>query len=92
MFRSLAGNPTAKRMAEKPLELEDQHTAEDLAKSATYPWMGAEWFDIPAPVQTLNMLVVEQLLVTGGPRGTFKSNSSQTYKLKDPELVRECLA
>jgi len=29
--------------------------------------------------------------VTGGPRGTYRSRTTSTYKLKDPELVRECL-
>lgn len=88
MFRNLAGNPTAKRIAQRFLDLED----EAIAHPGAYPWMGGEWHEIPAQTQTLNMLVVEGLLVTGGPRGTFKSNSSQTYKLKDPELIRECLA
>ena len=88
MFRNLAGNPTAKRIAERFLELEDEATAHP----GTYPWMGGEWHQIPAQTQVLNQLVVDGLLVTGGPRGTFKSNSSTTYKLKDPELVRECLA
>jgi len=91
MFRNLAGNPTAKRIAEKALELEAAEVAKEAAEKPSYPWMGFEWHAIPAQTQTLNMLVVEGLLVTGGPRGTFKSNSSQTYKLKDPDLVRECL-
>ena len=92
MFRNLAGNPTARRIAEKALELEDENVKKDHETHAQYPWMGFEWFDIPAQTQVLNMLVVDGLLVTGGPRGTFKSNSSQTYKLKDPELARECLS
>ena len=88
MFRNLAGNPTAKRIAERFLELEDEATGHP----GTYPWMGGEWHQIPAQTQVLNQLVVDGLLVTGGLRGTFKSNSATTYKLKDPELVRECLA
>jgi hypothetical protein len=36
--------------------------------------------------------VADGLLVTGGLRGTFKSKNSTTYKLRDPELSRECLA
>lgn len=98
MFRNLAGNPTARRIAERALQLEDdeetkRREAPEQPPGAlpTYPWMGFEWHAIPAQTQTLNMLVVEGLLVTAGPRGTFKSNSSQTYKLKDPEAVRECL-
>ena len=98
MFRNLAGNPTARRIAEKALELEDEaealkekERAEAKPGQMVYPWLGFEWFAIPAPVQTLNQLVVDSLLVTGGLRGTLKSNSSTYYKLKDPELVRECL-
>ncbi len=97
MFRNLAGNPTAKRIAERALEMEDAEEAKRREAPApgappTYPYMGFEWHQIPAQTQTLNQLVIDGLLVTGGPRGTFKSNSSMTYKLKDPELVRECLA
>ncbi len=96
MFRNLAGNPTAKKIAKKLLEIEETETIKRTGKPPAgqdkwYPWMGAEWFEIPAPAQTLNALVVDELLVTGGPRGTFKSNNSQTYKVKDPELVKECL-
>jgi Holliday junction DNA helicase RuvB len=98
MFRNLAGNPTASRIAQRAIELEDEGLKEEEARRSaagpgqtTYPWMGFEWHQVPAQTQTLNQLVVDGLLVTGGPRGTFKSNSSQTYKLKDPELVRECL-
>ncbi len=91
MFRNLAGNPTAKRVAEQGLKLEDEEEEKRRNDPGLYQWMGFEWFEVPAPVQTLNQLVVDGLLVTGGPRGTFKSRSSQTYKLKDPELVRECL-
>lgn len=91
MFRTLAGNPTARHIAERALRLEDENVARDRETHAQYPWMGFEWFHVQAATQTLNALVVEGLLVTGGPRGTFKSNSSTTYKLQDPELVRECL-
>lgn len=91
MFRMLAGNPTARHLAERFLQLEDENVAKDKTTNAQYPWLGAEWFHVQAATQTLNQFVVDGLLVTGGPRGTFKSNSSQTYKLKDPELVRECL-
>jgi Holliday junction DNA helicase RuvB len=91
MFRNLAGNPTGRRIAERLLQLEDEAMEKERTGELKYPWMGAEWHEIPAQTQTLNMLVVEELLVTGGPRGTFKSNSSQTYKLKDPDLVSECL-
>ncbi len=98
MFRNLAGNPTARRIAEKALDLEDEaearlekERAEAKPGLQVYPWLGFEWFAVPAPVQTLNQLVVDALLVTGGLRGTMKSNSSTYYKLKDPELVRECL-
>jgi Holliday junction DNA helicase RuvB len=73
------------------LQLEDENVAKDKATNAQYPWLGAEWFHVQANTQTLNQLVVDGLLVTGGPRGTFRSNSSTTYKLKDPEMVRECL-
>lgn len=92
MFRNLAGNPTAKRIAEKALQLEDEALAKEKVNPPQYPWWGFEWFAVPAPVQTLNQLVADGLLATGGIRGTFKSNSSQTYKLREPELVRECLA
>lgn len=91
MFRNLASNPTARRVAERALALEDEANQKGKSGELKYPYMGFEWHEIPAPVQTLNMFVVEELLVTGGPRGTYKSNSSQTYKLKDPELARECL-
>lgn len=98
MFRNLAGNPTARRIAEKALELEDEAEAR-LAKEraeakpgqTVYDWLGFEWHAIPAQAQTLNMLVVDGLLVTGGLRGTLKSNTSTYYKLRDPDLVRECL-
>ncbi len=87
MFRTLAGNPTARRIAKRAVEIED----EEEAKERQFPYMGWEWFDIPAQAGTLNQLVIDELLVTGGPRGTYRSRSSSTYKLKDPELVRECL-
>ncbi len=97
LFRTLAGNQAARGMAEKALELEDAAEAKRAEKAETfpeelqYPWMGFEWFEIAAPPATLNHWVVDGLLVTGGARGTFKSRSSTTYKLKDPDLVRECL-
>lgn len=98
MFRNLAGNPTAKRIAEKALELEDEAEAK-LAKEreeakpgqTVYPWLGFEWHQVPAQGQVLNTLVVDGLLVTGGIRGTLKTNTSTYYKLKDPDMVRECL-
>ena len=91
MFRNLAGNHVARRVAEQAIRLEDEQEEKRRGDPNAYPWMGFEWFDIPAQTQALNQFVVDGLLVTGGPRGTFKSNSSQTYKLKEPELVRECL-
>ncbi len=92
LFRTLAGNPVARNIAERALKLEDQSIEEERQGKRPYPWSGFEWFHVQAAIQTLNQLVIEGLLVTGGPRGTFKSNSSTTFKLKDPELVRECLA
>lgn len=93
MFRTLAGNPTARKVAERALELEDEEERKrrEEPEKYQYAWLGFEWSDIPAPPQTLNQLVVDELLVTGGPRGTYRSRSSTTYKLRDPELVRECL-
>jgi Holliday junction DNA helicase RuvB len=64
---------------------------ENKPQAHPYPWMGLEWFDLQERVQTLNQFVIDGLLVTGGARDTFKSNSSHTYKLANPELVRECL-
>jgi hypothetical protein len=68
MFRNLASNPTARRIAERLLALEDEAEASLVKKRAeaqagqmVYPWMGAEWHEIPANTQTLNMLVVEDL-------------------------------
>jgi hypothetical protein len=89
--RLLTGNPVARNFAERALKLEDQVNEDERQGKREYPWPGFEWFHIQAATQTLNQLVIEGLLVTGGPRGTFKSNNSQTFKLKDPELVRECL-
>lgn len=91
MFRNLAGNPTARKVAVQALKLEDEEEAKRAGDEKAYPWMGFEWFEIPMAAQTLNQLVIDGLLVTGGSRGTFRSRSSQTYKLKEPELVRECL-
>ena len=92
IYRALTGNPTAKLIVEKALQLEDDATEQEKNGALKYPWAGFEWHEIPAQTQVLNQLVVDGLLVTGGLRGTFKSNSSTTYKLKDPELTRECLA
>ena len=91
MFRMLAGNQTARRIAERALELEEQEEEKRRQDTSLYHWLGAEWTDFPAQTQVLNQLVIEGLLVTGGPRGTYRSRSSTTYKVKDPELVRECL-
>lgn len=87
LFRQLAGNPVAKRIAQKALELE----VEAECQPREYPWLGFEWYSIPAQPQALNQLVVQGLLVTGGLRNTLKSRSSTYYKLAEPELVRECL-
>ena len=91
MFRNLAGNPTAKRIAERALQIEDEEEAKRRENPSLYPWSGFEWDTIPAQTQVLNQLVIDELLVTGGPRGTYRSRSTTAYKLKDPELVRECL-
>ena len=91
MFRNLAGNPTAKRIAERALQIEDEEEAKRRENPSLYPWSGFEWTDIPAQTSVLNQLVIDELLVTGGPRGTYRSRSTTAYKLKDPELVRECL-
>ncbi len=90
-FRMLAGNLGARRIAERFLQLEDEEEARKVRGESQYPWLGAEWFDVPAQAAVLNQLVVAGLLVTGGPRGTYRSRSSTTYKLKDPGIVRECL-
>jgi len=92
IFRHLAGNPTARKIAERALAIEEEEEAKRKEDFSMYLWPGFEWTDIPAPTQTLNQLVIDELLVTGGPRGTYRSRSTSTYKLKDPELVRECLA
>lgn len=92
LLRTLAGDPVARNIAERALKLEDQATEEEHQGKQQYPWQGFEQFHVQAATQTLNQLVIDGLLITGGPRGTFKSNSSTTYKLKDPELVQECLA
>jgi len=91
MFRTLAGNPTAKRIAERALQIEDEEEAKRRENPSLYPWSGFEWDAIPAQAQALNQLVIDELLVTGGPRGTYRSRSTTAYKLKEPELVRECL-
>ena len=91
MFRNLAGNPAAKKVAERALAMEDEETARETSGDRTYPWPGFEWTDIPAQTQVLNQLVIDELLVTGGPRGTYRSRSTTAYKLKEPELVRVCL-
>jgi len=87
LFRALAGNPTARRVAERALAIED----EEEAKERQFPYMGWEWHEIPAQPATLNQLVIDELLVTGGPRGTYRSRTTSTYKLRDPKLVREVL-
>jgi len=91
MFRTLAGNPTAKRIAERALQIEDEEEAKRGENPSLYPWSGFEWDAIPAQTQVLNQLVIDELLVTGGGRNTYRSRSTSTYKLKEPELVRECL-
>ena len=91
MFRTLASNPTARKIAERALQLEDEEEARRREDPALYPWSGFEWTDIPAVTQVLNQMVIDELLVTGGPRGTYKSRSTTAYKLKDLELIRECL-
>jgi len=91
IFRTLAGNPTAKRVAERALQIEDEEEAKRRENPEMYPWSGFEWTDIPAQTAVLNQFVIDELLVTGGPRGTYRSRSTTAYKLKDPELVRECL-
>ena len=91
MFRNLAGNPVARRIANRALEIEDEEAAKEASGERTYPWPGFEWPEIPAQTAALNQFVIDELLVTGGPRGTYRSRSTSTYKLKEPELVRECL-
>jgi len=91
MFRNLAGNPTARHVAERALQIEDEEEAKRREKPDLYPWMGFEWHAIPAQPAQLNQLAIDELLVTGGGRNTYRSRSTSTYKLKDPELVRECL-
>ena len=91
MFRTLAGNPLARRVAERALAIEDEEGGKFERGEKQFEWMGFEWSDIPAQPALLNQLVIGDLLVTGGPRGTYRSRSTSTYKLKDPELVRECL-
>ncbi len=91
LFRNLAGNPTAKRIAERALQIEEEEEAKRRENPSMYPWSGFEWDAIPAQTQVLNQLVIDELLVTGGPRGTYRSRSTTAYKLKEPELVREVL-
>lgn len=92
MFRTLAGNPQVKRIVERALQVEDEEEAKRRENPDLYPWSGFEWTDIPAQTAVLNQLVIDEILVTGGPRGTYRSRSTTAYKLKEPELVRECLA
>ena len=92
MFRNLAGNPVARHVAERALQIEDEEEAKRVAKPELYQWMGFEWHAIPAQPSQLNQLSIDELLVTGGGRNTYRSRSTSTYKLKEPELVRECLA
>ena len=91
MFRNLAGNPVARHVAERALAIEDEEEAKRVEKPELYPWMGFEWHSIPAQPGQLNQLAIDELLVTGGGRNTYRSRSTSTYKLKEPELVRECL-
>jgi len=91
LFRNLAGNPTARRIAERALQIEDEEEAKRRGNPSMYPWSGFEWDAIPAQTHVLNQLVIDELLVTGGPRGTYRSRSTTAYKLKEPELVREVL-
>jgi len=91
MFRNLAGNPTARHVAERALQIEDEEEAKRKENPDLYPWMGFEWHAIPAQPAQLNQLAIDELLVTGGGRNTYRSRSTSTYKLKEPELVRECL-
>jgi len=91
MFRTLAGNPVAKHVAERALQIEDEEEAKRRENAELYPWMGFEWHAIPAQPAVLNQLAIDELLVTGGGRNTYRSRSTSTYKLKHPELVRECL-
>ena len=91
MFRNLAGNPTARHVAERALQIEDEEEAKRKENPELYPWMGFEWHAIPAQPAQLNQLAIDELLVTGGGRNTYRSRSTSTYKLKEPELVRECL-
>ena len=91
MFRNLAGNPTARHVAERALQIEDEEEAKRRENPELYPWMGFEWHAIPAQPAALNQLAIDELLVTGGGRNTYRSRTTSTYKLKDPELVRECL-
>jgi len=91
LFRNLAGNPLARHVAERALQIEDEEEAKRKENPELYPWMGFEWHAIPAQPAQLNQLAIDELLVTGGGRNTYRSRSTSTYKLKEPELVRECL-
>jgi len=91
MFRNLAGNPVARHVAERALQIEDEEEAKRRENPSLYPWSGFEWHAIPAQPGQLNQLAIDELLVTGGGRNTYRSRSTSTYKLKEPELVRECL-
>lgn len=92
MFRNLAGNPVARHVAERALKIEDEEEAKRAGNPDMYPWSGFEWHAIPAQPAQLNQLAIDELLVTGGARNTYRSRSTSTFKLKEPELVRECLA
>jgi len=92
MFRNLAGNPVARHVAKRALQIEDEEEAKRVANPELYDWMGFEWHAIPAQTAQLNQMAIDELLVTGGGRNTYRSRSTSTYKLKEPELVRECLA
>ena len=78
-------------VVERALAIEDEEEAKRVENPELYPWMGFEWHSIPAQPGQLNQLAIDELLVTGGGRNTYRSRSTSTYKLKEPELVRECL-
>lgn len=91
LYRLLAGNPVARKIAERGLQLEDQANEEERLGKRQFPWAGFGWFHAQAKPIILNQLVIDGLLVTGGPRGTYKTNNSTTYKLRDLEMTREVL-
>lgn len=82
--RLLTANQDIRRILEKALKLEE----EGPAKYPGHPeyYIGWEWQDIAVNPQKLKVLVEEQLLEI-----PYHSSSSNHYKVKDPELVREAL-